>query len=47
VIASDIDPDTFMALMKALVGAGWQVIEYKDHREGLTLTIVRQEKKET
>ena len=39
------DTETFMALMKTLIEAGWKIIEYKDHGEGVSLTIVHEERK--
>jgi len=39
--------ETFLALMKTLIEAGWKVIKYEDLDGGVTLTLVpKQEKKD-
>ena len=41
------DTETFMALMKTLIEAGWKIIKYEDLDGGVTLTIVpKPEKKD-
>ncbi|MDR0475636.1 MAG: hypothetical protein LBH43_18435 [Treponema sp.] len=34
------ESNTFIALAKTLSGAGWRIVEFKDHGGGVTVTIV-------